>query len=457
MADFYDAVAFPNLALRVIEMSKLDFQQKAKNGFRDERSLALKYYRGLAEDDYMSFITEDLRAQIPTPSNNITKRIIDRTSLVYMKPPIRSLGKEDDKKIAQYKKYTKGKDLKMQGAERKTNLLGMIAIKLTWRNSRIEYENIIDFEPFFGDDPMTPIAIAYPLSTKASVLDLTPVIWMYWDKDGWIKYEAGGKILEMSEPNKPGYGVLPFVFHFVDVPEGDFLDVSVDRELIFTNRVINVLQANANANVIFRSFGQKYATNIREDTVLTGGQDIILTLPEGSTLGSVAPEDTILSVKEAIKFIYQGCAVNHHLSAEFVEGTVLASGASLIERSRELTEDRKSDITRCRNVEEAIYVIEREILRVETGWQAPAAEFFSVDYEEEYIDESPEAKRARNDWELAHNWTTNAILLAESDPDKYPTPEDAQKAIDENRKANGLRGALSDALTQPVIPVIDEA
>lgn len=451
--DFHDAVAFPNLAAKAVAMARLDFQQKMKDMFKDERALALKYYRGRAEDDYMSFLTTGLQDQIPTPSNNITKRIVDRTSLVYSEPPIRSLGEDFD--MANYNKYTKGIDRKMQIAERRTNLLHLIAIKETWRNDRIERDIILDFEPFFGADPLTPIAIAYPLTQKSTVTDLTPETWIYWDKEGWIKYERGGKVIDMSEPGKPGYNVLPFIFAFEEVPESYFLDVSVDRELIFTNRVINVLTANMGANVIFRSHGQKFATGIHEETNLTGGQDVIITLPEGSTLGSVAPEDTIISVKDAIDALYKWCALNHHLNADFVEGTVLSSGVALAERARELTEDRKSDIPRWRDIEEQAYVIDREILRVEKGLNLPAPENFSINYEEDYIDESTEERRTRWDWELDHHFTTDAIILMEEDPDKFDSIEDAQAFIDDNRVVNVAGSApvptLANALVTPVV------
>ena len=448
--DFHDAVAFPNLAAKAVAMARLDYQQKMKDIFKDERALALKYYKGRAEDDYMSYITKNLRDQVPTPSNNVTKRIVDRTSLVYNEQPIRSLG-EDYK--GDYYKYTKGFNGKMQIAERRTNLLHLIAIKETWRNDQIERDIILDFEPFFGDDPLTPIAIAYPLTQKATVTDTTPETWIYWDAEGWIKYERGGKVVAMSEPNKPGYGVLPFAFAFEEMPESYFLDVSVDRELIFTNRVINVLTANMNANVIFRSHGQKFATGIHEETNLVGGQDVIITLPEGSTLGSVAPEDTIMSVKDAIDAVYRWCALNHHLNADFVEGTQEASGISLKERSKELTEDRKSDIPRWRDIEEKLYAIDREILRVEKGMKMPPVEDFRIDYEEDYIEESTEERRERWEWELAHNWKSEAQILMEADPDKYETEEDAQEAIDANKAKNGV-SALSDALNAPVAPVV---
>lgn len=452
MLDFHDAVQFPNLAAKAVAMARLDYQQKMKDMFKDERALALRYYKGRAEDDYESYMTSELKEQIPTPSNNITKRIVDRTSLVYIKPPIRSLGEDYD--ISKYEEYTQTANEKMQKAERRTNLLHLIAIKPTWRNDQIERDVILDFEPFFTDDPMTPSAIAYPLTQKASVTDTTPETWIYWDAEGWIKYERGGKVIDMSEPGKPGYNVLPFVFAFEEKPESYFLDVSVDRELIFTNRVINVLTMNMNANIIFRAHGQKYATGIHEETDLIGGQNVIITLPEGSTLGSVAPEDTVMSVKEAIKFVYMSCAQNHHLPAGFVEGEQLASGVSIKERNKELTEDRRSDTDRWRNIERELYAIEREILRVEKGMMLPPVKDFSIDFEEDYIDESPEDRRARWDWELSHGWSNEAIQLMEENPDKFATEEEAWEFINENKLKARPVPTLANALGAPVEPVV---
>jgi len=448
MADFHDAVAFPNLARKAVLASQLDYQQKMKDMFKDERALALRYYKGRAEDDYMSYITKELQDEIPTPSNNITKRIIDRTSLVYNETPIRSLGEDYD--MAKYKELTKGKDVKLQIAERRTNLLGLIAVKLTWRDGKIEYENILDFEPFFDEDTLKPVAVTYPISAKSTVTDLEPERWIYWDKDGWIKYERGGKVLEMSEPGKPGYGILPFVFCFTEQPESYFLDISVDRELIFTNRVLNVLELNATANVIFRSHGQKWASGITEDTILTGGQDIIITLPEGASLGSTSPEDTIVSVGEAMNRIYKYTARNHHLPEDFVTGAVLSSAASIVERSKELTDVRRGDVVRWRDIEERMYPIEIEMFRVEAGIKLPKATEFSIDYEEDYIEEDAKVRRERWDWERERNWATNAQQLMEENPDRFETEEDAQAFIDENKQQNGGL-ALSNALAEPVI------
>ena len=78
----------PNLARTLVNQTKDEFRDQQKKAWDAERELILKYSNETAEDDYMRFVDQDLREQLPTPSNNITKRVTDRTSLVYKIPPI---------------------------------------------------------------------------------------------------------------------------------------------------------------------------------------------------------------------------------------------------------------------------------------------------------------------------------------------------------------------------------
>ena len=434
----------PNLAAEAIKRAKMDYQQGQKKEWDKERHLFLQYYKDRAEEDYMQFVSEALRRQLPTPSNNITRRVIDRVSLVYMIPPTRIIGQEGYD-MEKYRELTANKDLRLQVAERRTNLLGLIALKLTWRNGKIDYDIILDFEPFFDNDPLTPVAVSFPISQKATVTDTETERWQYWDSEGWMTYEKGGKIIEEGENE---YGLLPFVFCFVEVPDNYFLDVDGDRGLVYANRELNVLQLDGDANIRFRSFGEMWAQGLMEDTKLEKDPSIIHSLPEGASINSTSPEDTINSVAEWMKLIYKFVARNHHLPEDFVDGSQAESGVAIQERNRELMDDRRSDIERWRVLEHEMYMIEKAILLVEANLKLP--DEFYVDFLESLNLETPEEMRARWDWELAHNATTLARILTEYDPDRFPTEEDAQKAIDENKKVNGLRGVLADALAAPV-------
>lgn len=439
-----------SIASDVVNRSKIDWQDKQKKAWDRERHLAIEYEKDRAQEDYMRYVSDKLQKQLPTPSNNITRRVNDRVSLVYMVPPSRTLGtNEREYDPSKYNEVTKTKDISLQGCERKTNLLGLIGTKLTWRNDQIDYEKLIDFEPFFDKDPLRPVAVMFPLASNDSVSDTNPQKWQYWDENVWATY-ADGKLVDEGENN---YGVIPVAWSYRELPDGSFLDADVDRGLIFANRELNVLQLDGDANIRFRSFGEMWAQGLNEDTTLEKDPAVIHSLPEGASISTTSPEDTISSVKDWIRQIYTFVAQNHHLPVDFVEGAVIASGVAIEARNKELNDDRRSDVERWRLVEHEIYKIEREMCRVEASMDLPKE--FAVDFQES-IDEvlTPAEQRAEDDWMLEHNMTTDAQILMRDNPDKYETEEAAQKAIEENNAKNKVGNApiptFANALAEPV-------
>ncbi len=443
------ATMFPHLAKEIVEKSKTDWNNGQKRAWDEERHLAIAYEKGRAEDDYLRFIDKDLRPQIPTPSNNITKRVNDRVSLVYMVPPKRTLGKpEDEFDMTKYNMITRMKDLALQVSERKTNLLGLIGTKLTWMGKRdgfIDYSRIIDFEPFFGDDPMRPIAVMFPLASNDSVSDVTAQRWQYWDDMYWATYEDG-KVIDQGDNE---YGFVPIEWTYRELPDGSFMDADIDRDLVYANREMNVLQLDGDANIRFRSFGEMFVSGLQDDQPLKRSQDIIHSLPEGATISTTSPEDTISSIKDWIRQIYSMVAQNHHLPVDFVEGAVVASGAAVEARNKELNDDRRSDVERWRMAEYSIYEMERKIIKVEAGIDLPVE--FSVDFQES-IDTvlTADEQMKKDDWDLKNGLTTRARILMRDDPDQFDSEEAAQEYIDNNKKANGLSGVLANALNTPV-------
>lgn len=174
----------PSTAQLSVEMSRVEYQNQEKKRWLKSRDKAYDYYKGRTETYTKGYFSNSLVSQIPCPNVNITKRIIDRVSLVYMKAPIRTYSNESTPE------YFYQKDFKMQRAEKMCNLLECILLKPTWRNERIEYDIIRDWEPlFYDDDPLNPSAITYPLSVRSSVMDTTAELWAYWDEENHFIYE----------------------------------------------------------------------------------------------------------------------------------------------------------------------------------------------------------------------------------------------------------------------------
>tara|TARA_Y100001963_G_scaffold26149_1_gene35609 strand:- start:3086 stop:4420 length:1335 start_codon:yes stop_codon:yes gene_type:complete len=442
----------PSTAQLLVEMSKLDWQSQEKKRWMLTRDKAFDYYKGRTAGYTKEFFSREQTSKTPIPTNNITKRIIDRISLVYMKAPLREYTNE---KVID---FFHNKDFKMQRAERWCNLLEVILIKPTWRNNKIEYDLIRDWEPlFYEDDPLNPSAITYPLSVRSSVTDTTAELWAYWDEENHFIYEKGtGKKLavednpEMINP----YEILPFVECYKEgKPEASYFDTDASLDIVATNESANVAEFCKNGNILFQSFGIGYITgsNIEKDQ-LEVGPDKWTLLGHDGQLNMVSPPNSVPALTDSIKESYKMLAQNYHLSVSFVEGTTAESGVALKLRNSELMDARRSDVIRWKEIENKLFEVESQILKtelkLETGF------LLNVDYEESIEILSDEEKRAKWEWEVTNGYKDKADVLMEMDPDKFPERQDALDYLAEREVSReteeGETNELLNALTSPV-------
>ena len=434
---------------QLVELAKIDFQQNEKNLFRDKRQKALDYYNGRTEQHTKKFF--NFTTPIPIANVNVTKRVIDRTSLVYMVEPKRVYANPDIVDL-QYMKHEK-----MQRAERYTNLLDNILLKVTWRNERLEYDVIHDFEPVFGDDPLHPIAYTYPLSAKSSVLDTTPELFQYWDAENQFVFDKTGKIMpdELNPEHINFYGVLPFVELFRECrPEYAYFDTDVALDLIKTNELINVAETNKAANIHFQSFGYAYVNGSDVDReALQVSQDSMFYLGVDGTMSIVAPPNSIPALTEGIKESYKMLAQNYHLPTSFADGTTAESGVALRLRNQELQEDRKSDIDKFKRVEYEVFELEKTILLHEM-MQESSNELELVDFSETADILSPQEQIEKWEWMLSKGLIDEADILMQMNPDGFEDRDAAFDYIFERKQKEEEvpegQSPLVEALTKPV-------
>ena len=444
----------PNMGELAVLMSKWDIKQQRKNKWKQERYEALDYYNGNTLDYTSKYFSDSTLDKVVAGNINISKRVIDRISLVYMTPPVRAYTKED------IDTYFIEKDLKLQRLERITNLLDAVLLKPCWRTKEdgsgcIEYDIISDYEPIFGDDPLKPEAIVYPITSKSTVLDNTPELWVYWDSENTFTFDNNGKMY--GEDDNPDminpYGVLPFVECFREgKPEFSYLDTNASKDLIATNLAINVAETNKNANVMFQSFGYLFVNGagIDKDTMQIG-QDKINYLGVDGSISIVSPPNAIPALDESIQSSYKMLAQNYHLPISFVEGTTAASGVALKMRNIELTDERKSDVTRWRDIEYKLFDLERLMIAVEVGQDAGDLE--DVDFSESVEVLNDQEQRDKWDWELSKGLIDLADILMQKNPDL--NREEAEEILAEKKapvteEAEGPESALLTALAKPV-------
>ena len=445
----------PNLAELAVLMSKWDANQQRKNKWKQSRYEALDYYKGDTKPFVEKYFSSNMLNKIVVGNINITKRVIDRISLVYMIPPIRTYTNENFPELLFHK------DLKLQRLERMTNLLDGLLFKPCWRiddkgQGHIEYDIIFDYEPlFYGDDPLKPDAYIYPINMKASVLSDEAEQFAYWDKDNHFIFDKNSKIY--SNEDNPDminpYGVLPFLESYRDgKPEYSYMDVDASTDLIQTNLAINVAETNKNANVMFQSFGYMYVNGAGIDKdVMEIGQDKINYLGIDGTINIVAPPNSVPALDESVKSSYKMLSQNYHLPVSFVEGTTAESGVALRLRNQELQDDRKSDVMKWREFEKELFELERLIYAVEEGKDGGDLE--DVDFDEATEILSNQEQREKWDWELSKGIIDEADIMMQMNPDL--NREEALEHLEERKivpeTTEGTAGnTLLEALAKPV-------
>ena len=440
----------PSTAQLAVEMSRVAWQDQEKKRWLLSRDKAYDYYKGRTEAYTKGYFSDSLIKQIPCPNINITKRVIDRISLVYMKAPLREYSNENTPD------FFYQKDHKLQRAERLCNLLECILIKPTWRNERIEYDIIRDWEPMFDDDPLNPYAITYPLQVRSEVLDTTAELWAYWDYDNHFIYEkgTGKKIVQEDNPEMSNpYSMLPFVKCYRDgQPESSYFDTDASPDLIATNESVNVAEFNKNANIMFQSFGFGFITgsNIEKEK-LDIGQDKWSFLGHDGMLNMVSPPNSVPALVSSIESSYKMLAQNYHLSISFVDGTSAESGVALRLRNQELMDSRRSDVERWKTIEKKTFEVEERILAVEQS--RDAGFLLGVDYEESTEILSDQEQREKWDWELSHGLIDEADILTQQDPDKYPERQDALDYLAERKGVEEVEAEASPLLAALTTPV----
>jgi len=142
-------------------------------------------------------------------------------------------------------------------------------------------------------------------------------------------------------------------------------------------------------------------------------------------------------------------AQNYHLPISFVEGTTAASGVALKLRNTELTDDRKSDVTRWREVEFKLFELERKMIAVEDGKDAGDLE--DVDFSESVEVLNDQEQRDKWEWELSKGLIDLADILMQKNPDL--TREEAEAELEIRNKVEEAPepagNSLLEALAKP--------
>ena len=418
----------PNIAESAVKLSRLAANELEYKQFMKRRHNRLLYYNAETEDLTRDWFSANLLKNVPIGNINITKRVIDRTSEVYMVEAKRFF--DADPPTVRYNEHIPKKHERMQRIERMTNLLDVVAIHPFWNDKTkiIDHSILIEFQPWF-DKYGDMIGIRYPLAQSTNTDSTDEQTFVEWDLNGWRIIDVNG----IQKQTESVTGPFPFVLAWTEQPQ-HFYNHNPTEDLAQGNLCINFYQTALNANVGYQSFGQPYVTGLQADQEIEWGIDKVPALPEGAAAGILSPPSTVSDVTKAQSQLYKHIARAYHLPEDFVEGSAQAeSGVAIKLRNQELQNERVGDVARWKNVEAEVYAIERDILS-RVGVSLP--DTLMVDFSESVEFLSPQEQREQDDWNLSHNLITPVDIAMRNNPDL--DEKQAEELITNNATSAGV-------------------
>ena len=162
-----------------------------------ERDMCIDYY---TYNNTERFVTDyfggSLQREIPLYTNNLTKRLINRISLVYKEGPDRNVENNNYLDLIEDKNYV------MKKVERLHNLIGTVAMCCKWYEGKFYYNPVIEFEPIMNpDNPLEVMAIVYPVpkTTGNAFQKQEEDEFIYWDAEQHFRFDSWGKRISINE------------------------------------------------------------------------------------------------------------------------------------------------------------------------------------------------------------------------------------------------------------------
>ena len=408
----------------IVEESIRQLKWENQSAMLDLRDEALDYYTFNNTAKYIDqYFSGSLQQEIPIYNVNLTKKLINRISLVYKDAPIRDV--EHDS----YYELTQDKDWRMKSFERIHNLLGTVAIHIAWEDGSFKYNPVMNFVPIMDPyDPLKPIGVTYPLNKATGDWRQTKEdIFVYWSAEEHYMFDSAGSIIKVNEDNVNPYGVLPFVFvqptHMVDEfwNEGA-IDIALGNKQI--DLAMTMLQHH------IRTAGGQFVIEGRVDANnIQLGLNKVVVVDEGN-MSNLSTNTDVTSIKTGIEFQLKTIAFNNNLNFDFgLSGS--KSGVALKIENLELLEAREDEVEKWRRSEKEIYNVERQILQVETGTQLP--DKITLDYAEVKFPDY-DKEREEWDWKFKHGLADRYDYLMAQDPDKFPDRQTAIDFLDEKKQ-----------------------
>jgi len=444
---------FRDLSEQIIKESIAQERDAVKEQYHNLSEKLLDFYEDRQmQDKYLTdygFKKKDKTTDLPISSYNITRKVIDKISLVYKNAPERMLKDQEDDAYNQWVSDNPKFNLAMKKAERYKNLLGKILFRPHYKDDKWVFFIETMYEAHFLEgDPLNPVAYSYPkkqiLSSPENVNDDW---WVFWSDEFYFFYIPGTKKVSY-DPNYPDgvnpFGIIPFVELRDDFPVNQY-DCSGAVSLISANENINIAMNDLNLMIHFQAFDQQVVkgvnpSDIKGKTLETGPNKLLVLGTPDADLSLLGYNPKIMECIEAIKFNIQTIGWTYNLSINWsVEGNP-ASGFSLMVQNIDLIEAREDDVEIAEIGEKEIYnVLSKMVSFHSIQPKLPEDAVLLVNFADIDFPVNQKEQLDERDWYISHNIKTPLDYM-DADLDE------AEKLAKfyENKKLNGSLTAAEE-------------
>ena len=421
---------------------------------RQQNEAINKANREILDDFYMNrqYKDEYLRdygfdtAQIPLTFINLTRKIIDKISLVYKNAPDRRIGEKEDDPYVKWIENNEDFNTGLKRAERKKNLFHNILFRPMWYNDRWNFWIETEWIPYFREgDPLRPFAYSIPVKRDTTMTDANKVEekqwYMFWSDDYYYWHDEDGAV--KYDPNYPDginpFGMLPFIEIREDNPDDEYWpEGSID--LVYANMAINNALNNLNYTVRFQAFNQPYATGVGKEEAqgIRFGQDKLVALSQPDmTLALLQYSPQIDQAINAIKTNIEIISMIYDVNIQWSIDGSAPSGFSLLVKNIDLLESREDDVEYAQMYEKKIYdIIQRQDEVLQLGNKLPKRDEKNklyVDFHEITFPLQQAEEIQRMEFEFENNISTPVDVIQSKEG---LTEEEALERYEQNKKLN---------------------
>lgn len=358
--------------------------KKADDEYKKNAKRLLDFYGGNQKPYLMNIGFEDAdsgKELISKRTLNITKKIIDKVSMVYKYPPSRILTDKEGGEIKEGQAYSKWVDYveifdnNISEAERQKNLFHKVLWRTQYNPVMKKWKFLVEWDyraHFVDGDPLNPIGFSVPIIILSENLkrehrvSSNEQIYLYYDDKQYFYYNTKGALWtyfidyngdEQDYDGKNIYRVSPYVELRKGVPVYQY-ETMGSMDLIDINQGVNEDINNLAMAVKYQAFGIIWDnTGIDKEAgkEILVGSNRHMHMPTGTTLNNLNLNPKLLEMIETIKFEVQAISNTYNLTVNWHNEASPVSGFSLIVQNIDYTEQRQKDVDEAKLQENQIF------------------------------------------------------------------------------------------------------